>query len=103
MTTAIGQKPRIEVEATSIPDGEYAGVWGGYLARFRVDGVIHMVDTNIGIRTPNAPCIVTVEGGKVFVRNVATTAGIDKGGQNPPMPSTNRPAPPRGSGAKNNT
>lgn len=62
---------RIE-DAETIPDGEYAGTWGGYgLVTFTVNGVEHEAQLRHGIRTTWAECTVTVRNGAVAV--VTTT------------------------------
>ena len=43
-----------------LPVGEYRGVWGGYIVRVKHDGKKYRMKTSVGIRTPKAPCIVTV-------------------------------------------
>ena len=52
---------------TSLPDGIYDGVWGGYIVRFSVDGVEYEARTEIGIRTLRAPCRVSVMQGIITV------------------------------------
>jgi len=68
ITTATDVKRMELVDATSIPDGTYAGDWGGYLVRFTAKGARYEAKTKDGIRTLNAPCAVIVSGGKIEVR-----------------------------------
>ena len=50
-----------------ISDGIYLGRWGGYKVRFDVGGSTFEATTEEGIRTPSAPCVVTVKDGKISV------------------------------------
>lgn len=50
--------------------GDYEGVWGGYVVRFQAEGLIYEGQTNIGIRTMAAPCIVTITEKGATVRTV---------------------------------
>ena len=64
---AVATQLRRISELDPLPDGQYDGRWGGYHVTFVVDGIEYEAQTNIGIRTPNAPCVVTVSGGKMTV------------------------------------
>jgi hypothetical protein len=57
-----------KISSDTIPDGRYTGTWGGYRVRFNAHGRHYEGDSDIGIRTPSAPCVVIVNGGKVLVR-----------------------------------
>jgi len=50
-----------------IPHGTYKGVWGGYTVRVTVDHTQFELKTDVGIRTPNADCVVTSGPDGVFV------------------------------------
>ena len=54
----------------TIPDGEYKGVWGGYNVEFKVGSITYRATTNVGIRTTNAPCLVTVLDNFVTVETI---------------------------------
>ena len=49
------------------PDGRYPAIWGGYCGRFVHDGHQWEAQTKIGIRTPRAPAVVTIENGEITV------------------------------------
>ena len=66
MKTPATQLRRI-VNVSTIPDGVYDGVWGGYCVNFSVDGVEYEAQTLEGIRTPRAECKVTVDDGTISV------------------------------------
>ena len=57
-----------EVEISALPPGEYRGTWGGYEASVEIEGVQYHLVTRDGIRTPSAPCIVTIRDGSVTIR-----------------------------------
>ncbi len=42
------------------PKGVYSGTWGGYVVKFTAKGSHYEVNVDTGIRTPNAPCKITV-------------------------------------------
>lgn len=50
-----------------VPNGQYDGVWGGYQVKFECNGFPYGFRTKDGIRTPAAPCVVTVCFDKVTV------------------------------------
>ena len=56
------------ISLSDIPDGEYQGVWGGYEVRVMIQDKTYQFTTNDGIRTMDAPCIVTAKDGKIIVK-----------------------------------
>lgn len=50
------------VEHSDIPHGTYKGTWGGYVIKFKAEGKSYRIQTDIGIKTPVAPCRVVVDG-----------------------------------------
>jgi FAD synthase len=70
ISTTLSCIRRVENLAAVIPDGEYKGTWGGYVVRFKVDGKQYEAASSVGIRTQNAPCIVSVRDCLVTVRVV---------------------------------
>jgi hypothetical protein len=56
-----------DVEVSTLPPGEYRGVWGGYEVRVEIAGVQYLLKTEHGIRTIAAPCIVRIQNGSVTV------------------------------------
>lgn len=68
--TTISCIRRVEDLTAAIPDGEYRGTWGGYVVRFKVDGKQYEAASSVGIRTQNAPCIVSVRDCLITVRAV---------------------------------
>ncbi len=55
-------------ETIDVPNGAYEGKWSGYQAEFEHDGRTHRVQTDIGVRGLNCPCIVTVKDGAALVK-----------------------------------
>ena len=55
------------VEVSALPLGEYRGVWGGYEVKVEIEGVQYHLKTEMGIRTPAAPCVIRIQGGSVTV------------------------------------
>lgn len=55
------------LEVSTLPLGEYHGVWGGYEVKVEIEGVQYHLKTEMGIRTPAAPCIVRIQIGSVTV------------------------------------
>jgi hypothetical protein len=49
------------------PDGEYPGVWSGYVVEFSIAGFRFRLKTDTGVRGMNVPCVVKVESGAVTV------------------------------------
>lgn len=49
------------------PNGTYTGSWGGCRVWFKVDDAVYTGETQIGIKTINAPCVVTVSESGVSV------------------------------------
>lgn len=59
-----------EVPFAVFPNGEYRGVWGGYVVTVTIGGREFRLHTEVGIRTPAAPCLVRVCDGEVTVRAI---------------------------------
>jgi len=55
------------VPVSTLPDGEYKGTWGGYEVTVEIAGLVYRMKTDIGIRTPSAPCVVRVENGSITI------------------------------------
>ena len=58
---------KLLVDAQTIQNGRYPGVWGAYVVRFSVGDVEYEAKTLTGVRTIAMPCIVVVENGDVSV------------------------------------
>lgn len=58
------------VDFSKIPTGMYPGFWGGYEVETIIDGETYQFRTENGIRTMNAPVIVTVKDGVVSVETI---------------------------------
>ena len=69
MTTTTATDPKL-VEETWPPCGTYSGTWGGYRVRFNALGHWYDAATHIRIRTPSAPCRVTVTEAEIRVETV---------------------------------
>lgn len=61
-------KSLLKLEPARLPDGEYEGRWGGYVVTVVHGGFEYQGSTSNAIRTPNAPCVVTVVNGEMNVR-----------------------------------
>ena len=61
-------KSLTKLEPARLPDGEYTGSWGGYVVTIMHGGFEYWGNTADGIRTPSAPCIVTVLNGEMSVK-----------------------------------
>lgn len=55
------------IQPETVPCGTYPGVWGGYFVRFSAQDRDYVLEMNWGIRTMNAPCTVTVQGGDIHI------------------------------------
>lgn len=55
------------VEVSTLPLGEYRGVWGGYEVKVEIEGVQYHLKTEMGIRTLAAPCVVRIQSGSITV------------------------------------
>lgn len=53
--------------SAKIPEGTYDGIWGGYEVTFKVADTTYKAKTDIGIRTPAAPCYVISKKGQLTV------------------------------------
>lgn len=60
----------VDFDITDLPDGEYSGMWGGYVAVIDMDEFQIEFRTEEGIRTPATPCVVMVKDGVVKVKAV---------------------------------
>lgn len=58
------------VDFSKIPTGIYTGLWGGYEVETIIDGETYQFKTENGIRTMNAPVLVTVKDGVVIVETI---------------------------------
>lgn len=60
-----------KVEVTTIPDGKYDGLWGGYIVTvIGDDGTTYRIHTDMGVRGNNIPVFVTVHDGKIVVEQL---------------------------------
>jgi hypothetical protein len=50
-----------------LPDGNYKGLWGGYIVDTTIEGKKYKVATKDGIRSFNVPCRVVIENGQIYV------------------------------------
>jgi len=55
------------VALKNVPEGEYNGRWGGYVATAIINGTQYRFYTVDGIKTINAKCVVKVSNGSVTV------------------------------------
>lgn len=55
------------VDPSSLPDGEYKGVWGGYEAKATINNIEYTFRTALGVRTIAAPCFIRIKGGEITV------------------------------------
>lgn len=55
------------IDWKKLPNGRYPGVWGGYEVTTTINQKTYILQTYTGIRSPNAPCIVIVENGKIEI------------------------------------
>ena len=61
-------KTKAHLTKPVIPDGEYAGTWGGYSARFSHAELEEItLETEEGIRRHTGPAIITVKDGEFTV------------------------------------
>ena len=68
MDTSITRIEKYEVvKASSLPDGKYKGIWGGYEVTATIDMLFYRFHTKDGIRTPSAACTVVIQNGIVTV------------------------------------
>jgi hypothetical protein len=56
------------VESDSLPNGDYEGIWGGYVVTAEIGGRHYHLKTKDGIRCSNCACTVLVRNGVVSVR-----------------------------------
>lgn len=56
------------VDLDYLPNGEYAGIWGGYVVEACIDGISYRFQAENGVRGMNCPCVVTVQDGEVTVK-----------------------------------
>lgn len=50
-----------------LPEGEYEGLLGGYVAEATICGEAYRFHLDTGVRGINIPCVVKVDGGTVAV------------------------------------
>lgn len=55
------------VNPADLPEGDYPGVWGGYIVRTEIQGKRYCIQSSTGVRGMNIPCTVRVKGGKVVI------------------------------------
>ena len=51
-----------------LEDGEYDGIWGGYIVETMIENEKFLVTTKLGIRGYNVPVKVVIKDGAVWVR-----------------------------------
>ena len=56
-----------EANARAIPRGEYRGTWTAYAARVKIGDVTYEVQTDLGVRGIDVPCVVRVLSGEILV------------------------------------
>ena len=54
---------------TTIPNGTYTGVWGGYVVQFEHDGETYEAKTDVGVKGINIPCTINIEGTDITVKS----------------------------------
>lgn len=52
----------------TLPDGNYKGLWSGYVVTVTYNGEVHQLKTQIGVRGINCPCVVDVKDGVYKVK-----------------------------------
>lgn len=67
---SIAHSPTITAKLECPPDGVYFGEWGGYIATFWDKYVRYQVHTEVGIRTPDVRCKITIENGEIAVETI---------------------------------
>ena len=68
MTTKITTADRVEkCKLSELPDGDYKGIWGGYVVEALIGGQLHRFTTENGVRGMNIPCVVMFQAGAVTV------------------------------------
>lgn len=68
MTTKILSAVEIrKVELSTLPMGDFEGVWGGYEATVEIDGVKYEFKTEDGIRTPATRCLIHIKNGEATI------------------------------------
>lgn len=51
------------LEDTTLPDGTYSGLWGGYIVEFECNGVAYEAETTeVGIKGIDIPCTIEIDG-----------------------------------------
>jgi hypothetical protein len=69
MTKALAKSAEVfqEVNLSTLPNGEFDGIWGGYEVKATIHGEKYRFRVDNGIRTPRAECIVFIQDGNVGV------------------------------------
>lgn len=49
--------------ASTLPDGSYSGIWGGYIIEFNYDGKTYELTTDEGVRGMGFRVIVNIKDG----------------------------------------
>lgn len=65
-------KSVVFINAGSVPDGVYNGLWTGVQVRFTVGQIEITASTSIGVRGINVPCLVVVLDGNATVEAVSS-------------------------------
>lgn len=68
MATVTEVKKCTPVRGHEIENGNYLGEWGGNVVAFRARGETYQGKCDVGIRTPRADCVVTVDGDTITVQ-----------------------------------
>jgi len=50
--------------STTLPDGNYMGIWGGYVIEINFQGKTYQLTTYEGVRGFNIKVVVTIKDGK---------------------------------------
>jgi hypothetical protein len=69
------------VEISTLPMGEYQGVWGGYIATVVIDGKTYQFRTENGIRTIALPSIIRIQNGQADIKTIELVGKQDRQGQ----------------------
>lgn len=69
-THCVSAQETRNVDISTLPMGEYKGVWGGYEVQVEIYGVLYKLITETGIRTPAAPCVVRIQNGEATIEVV---------------------------------
>jgi len=67
MTTVLQIFRVVDVTENGMPDGEYPGIWSGYMIEVAIEGVIYDLKVREGMRGM-VPCIVKVSDGVIDIQ-----------------------------------